>query len=93
MRYNNTNKLFLSCLIVRHLCAQPLSHVQQFATPWTVACQATLSLEFSRQECWSELLFPTPGDLPNSWIEPLSPASLTLAGRFFTASITLEVQL
>ena len=39
------------------------------ATPWTVACQASLSIEFSRQEYWSELLFPTPGD-PNPGIKP-----------------------
>jgi len=42
----------------------PLSHVQLFVTPWTVARQAPLSLEFSRQEYWSVLLFPSSGDLP-----------------------------
>ena len=41
------------------------SHVQFFATPQTVACQAPLSMEFSRQEYWSELPFPSPEDLPN----------------------------
>ena len=45
-----------------------------FATPWTIACQAPLSMEFSRQEYWSGLPFPTPGDLPNPGIEPRSPA-------------------
>ena len=55
-----------------------------FATPWTVACQATLSIEFSRQEYWSELLFPTPRDLPDPGIEPVSLVSPVLAGRFFT---------
>ena len=45
-----------------------------FVTPWTVACQAPLSMGFSRQECWSGLPFPSPGDLPNSVIEPGSPA-------------------
>ena len=44
------------------------------ATPWTVACQAPLSLGFSRQEHWSGLPCPPPGDLPNSGIEPGSPA-------------------
>ena len=44
------------------------------ATPWTVACQAPLSVGFSRQEYWSGLLFPSPGDLPNLGIEPRSPA-------------------
>ena len=43
-------------------------------TPWTVACQAPLSMGFSRQEYWSELPFPSPGDLPNPEIEPVSPA-------------------
>ena len=43
-------------------------------TPWTVALQAPLSVGLSRQECWSGLPFPAPGDLPNSGIEPRSPA-------------------
>ena len=43
-------------------------------TPWTVAHQAPLSMEFSRQEYWSGLLIPSPGDLPNPGIEPKSPA-------------------
>ena len=45
-----------------------------FATPWTVACQASLSMGFSRQEYWSGLPFPPPGDLPDPGIEPGSPA-------------------
>ena len=44
------------------------------ATPWTVACQAPLSMGFSRQEYWSGLPFPSPGHLPNPGIEPRSPA-------------------
>ena len=51
-----------------------LSHVQLFVTPWTVAYQAPLSMGFSRQEYWSELQFPSPGDLPNPGIEAGSPA-------------------
>ena len=51
-----------------------LSHVQLFATPWPVAYQAPPSMGFSRQECWSGLPFPSPGDLPNPGIEPRSPA-------------------
>ena len=43
-------------------------------TPWTVACQAPLSMGFSRQEYWSWLPFPSPGDLPDPGIEPGSPA-------------------
>ena len=56
------------------LCAQLLSHVWLFATPWAIAHQAPLSTEFSRQEYWSGLPFPTPGDLPNPGIKPTSPA-------------------
>ena len=44
------------------------------ATPWLVACQAPLSMGFSRQEYWSGLPFPSPGDLPDPGIEPRSPA-------------------
>ena len=44
------------------------------ATPWTVACRAPLSMKFSRQEYWSGLPFPSPGDLPDPEIEPRSPA-------------------
>ena len=51
-----------------------LSHVRLFATPWTVAYQAPQSMEFSRQEYWSGLPFPSPGYLPNPGIEPGSPA-------------------
>ena len=52
-----------------------------FATPWTVALQAPLSMGFSRQEYWSGWPFPFPGDLHDPGIEPASPA---LAGGFFT---------
>ena len=44
------------------------------ATPWTIALQAPLSMGFSRQQYWSGLPFPSPGDLPNPGIEPRSPA-------------------
>ena len=44
------------------------------ATPWTIACQVPLSLGFFRQECWSRLPFPSPGDLPDPGIKPASPA-------------------
>ena len=52
-----------------------------FGTLWTVACQAPLSMGFPRQDYWSGLLFPTPGDLLDPGIEPVS---LALAGGFFT---------
>ena len=64
-------------------CAQLLSHPGLLAAPWTVAHQAPLSMKFPRQEYWSGLLFPLPGDLSNSWIKPMSSASSALAGRFF----------
>ena len=51
-----------------------LSHVQLFATPWTVAHEAPSSMGFSRQEYWSGLPFPSPRDLPDLEIEPRSPA-------------------
>ena len=51
-----------------------LSRVQLLATPWTVAHQAPPSMEFSRQEYWSGLPFPSPGDLPNPGNKPRSPA-------------------
>ena len=60
---------------------QLLSHVRLFATPWTIAHQAPLSMGFSRQEYWSRLPFPSPGDLPDPGIKPASPA---LACGFFT---------
>ena len=52
-----------------------------FVTPWTAACQAPLSMGFPRQEDWSGLPFPFPGDVPHGAIKAVSP---TLAGRFFT---------
>ena len=59
-----------------------LSHVQLFATPWTVTHQAPLSMGYSRQEYWSGLPFLPPGDLPNLGKEPVSPA---LGGGFSTS--------
>ena len=58
--------------------------------PLTVAGQAPLSMGFSRQEYWSALLFPPPGDLPNPGIEPTSLMSPALAGGFFTTSASWE---
>ena len=69
------------CVCVHmHAC----SVMSDFVTLWTVACQAPLPMEFSRQEHWIGLPFPPSGDLSNPGIEPASPASLVLAGRFFT---------
>ena len=66
------------------VCVQLLNHVRLFVTPWTVARQAPLSIEFSRQEYYSGLPFPTLGNLPNSGTEPMCLVSSVLAGRFFT---------
>ena len=57
-------------------------------TPWTVGCQAPLSMGFSRQEYWSRLSFPSPEHLPDPGIEPVSLTSPALAGGFFTTSTT-----
>ena len=67
-----------------HLFACMLCHVQLCVFLWTVAHQASLSTEFSRQEYWSDLPFPTPEDLPDPGIEPTSPEFHELAGIFFT---------
>ena len=57
-----------------------------FVTPWTVACQAPLSVEFARQEYWNALPLLPLGDLPNPGVGPTSPVSLALADRFFTTA-------
>ena len=68
---------------MKHLLCKAciLSRIWVFATPWTVAPQAHLSMGFSRQEYWSGLPVPPSGDLPDPGIKPMSP---TLAGVFFT---------
>ena len=71
-----------------------LSHFNSaFATLWTVACQAPLSMAFSRPEFRSGLPFPSPGDLPNPGIELTSLMSPELAGGFLTTSTTWETQI
>ena len=74
-------------------CVRPqsLSHVRHFAIPCLVAHQAPLSMGFSRQEYWSGVPFPSPGDFPHQGIEASSLASPALAGSFFTVS-HLEAQ-
>ena len=71
---------FMMSKSIGHPCV--LSYVQLFATLSTAAHQAPLSMGFSRQEYWSGLPFPSPGDLPDPGIKLMS---LALAGRFFTA--------
>ena len=72
------------CFVV----VQLLSLVHLFVTPWTVACQAPLSMGISRQEYWSGLPCPSPGDLPRSGIKPASPA---WAGGFFTTGVYMRM--
>ena len=65
--------------LTAHVCVlSSFSHVWLFATPWTVVHQAPLSTKFSRQEYWSELAFPPPGDLSDPGIKPMSPMSPAL---------------
>ena len=71
-------------VLSRFICVWP------FATLWTVAHQAPLSVGFSWQEYWSGFMCPPPGDLSNPGIEPLSLKSPALAGRLFTTSTTWE---
>ena len=71
--------IFLSVAV--KVKVKSLSRIRLFATPWTIAYQAPLSMEFSREEYWSGLPFPSTGDLPDPGIEPVSPAQ---AGRSFT---------
>ena len=58
------------------------------ATSWTIACRVPLSMGFPRQEYWSGLLFPPPGDLPDPGTEPASLMSPARAGRFFITGTT-----
>ena len=76
--------------ICNHYFVCVLRHIRLFATLWTVAHQVPLSIGFIRQEYWSGLPFPPPGDLPFSGIEPESPVSPELAGRFFNHWATQE---
>ena len=64
--------------------------MSDYVTLWTVAHQAPLSMGFSRQDSWSGLPFPPPGDLPDSGTEPVSLLSPALASGFFTISATWE---
>ena len=80
-------------LILNHFCVlSHFSRVLLLATLWTVAHQGALSMAFSRQEYWSGLPYPPPGDLPDPGIEPASLMSPELAGGFFSTSATWEAQ-
>ena len=74
----NLTQGILPCLLYYLLCVHGLSHSvmsNSFVTPWTVAHQAPLSVRFPRQEYWSGLPFPSPTDLPDPGVEPMSPVS------------------
>ena len=73
------------CAVLSHF-----NHVQLFATLWTIALQAPLSKKFSKQEHWSRLPYPPPGDLPDPGIEPVPLMSPAMAGRFFTTRATWD---
>ena len=78
---------------ISHSCLCVLSRfscVRHFVTLWTIACQAPLSIGFSRQEYWSGLPLPSAEDLPDPEIKPTSLESPALTGRFFTTSATWE---
>ena len=72
------------------ICVQWFSPVWLFAATWTIAWQAPLPMEFSRQEYWSGVPFPTPGDRPDPGIEPVSLVFPALADGFFSAIATWE---
>ena len=72
------------------IIVQLLSYVRLFVTPWTVAHQVPLSVGFPRQEYWSKLSFPSPEDLPDPGIKPMSLVSPALAGGSFTTCATWE---
>ena len=80
LSYTNDKYKVHTCMLS---CFSP---VRLSATPWTVARQAPLSLGCSRQEYWSGLPYPPPGDLPDPGIEPASLMSPALKGEFFTSS-------
>ena len=83
--------LYVGFIFTVHVCVlSRFSRVRLFVTLWTVAHQAPLSLGFSRQEYWSGLPCPSPGDLPDPRIEPTSLMSPALASRFFNTSATWE---
>ena len=79
--WSNCHEIFVlwylySCVCVYVCVCESLSCVRLFATPWTIACQASLSMEFSRQEYWIGLPVPSSGVLPNPGIKPTSHSLL-----------------
>ena len=77
-------------LLIPRVCAVASVVLDSCVNLWNAACQTPLFMGFSSQEYWNELLCLPPGDLPDPGIEPVFLLSLSLAGRFFTSSITWE---
>ena len=75
---------------VTQMCAKSLQLYPTLLAAWTIAHQAPLPMQLSRQEYWSGVSFPIPGDLSDPGIEPKPPAFPALAGEFFTTRITWE---
>ena len=84
--YINNSQLFPHLMYIFVCMLSRFSHVQLFATLWTIACQAPLSMGFFWQEYWSGLPCPPPEDLPDPGIEPMSLRSPELADGSFTTS-------
>ena len=76
-----------------HVYAKSLQSCPALCDPMDVAHEAPLSMEFSREEYWSGLPFPSPGDLPDPGIKLVSPLSPAWADRFFTTSTTWEAHI
>ena len=76
--------------LTHHFCAHSLRCIPLFVAPWTVALQASLPMEFSKQEYWGGLPFPFPEDLSDSGIEPTTLGSPAMSGRSLTTGATLE---
>ena len=84
IKKTTNNKCWRGC---QFISVQSLSHVQLFVTPWTITCQALLSLELSKQEYWRGLPFLPPGNLAHPRMGPVSLAYAALTGRFFTLAM------
>ena len=92
-KYLNAFYVSLSKVFINHHVFSCVSHVRLFAIPWTIVCQAPLSMGFPPARYWSQLPCPPLGDLPYSGIEPVSPETPTLASRFFTCWATWEAHI
>ena len=90
--FKSCSHLPISIRFIASLCAKSLQSCPSLCNPADCSSQAPLSMGFSRQEYWSELPCPPPGDLPNPGIKPVSLVSPELAGRFFATGTTWEAQ-